>query len=63
MSWIARSRWREAVGFGWPRLVAVGIGVWLCLSAFLWVHSGPQMTNAIVCGTLAIILTRGGLTG
>lgn len=34
------------------RIVNLVLGFWLVLSAFLWVHSGAQFTNAWVSGLL-----------
>jgi hypothetical protein len=29
----------------WPRVANIVLGIWLFLSAFLWLHSAAQMTN------------------
>jgi len=36
------------------RYLNVALGVWLFLSAFLWVHSQAQLTNTWLVGLLAI---------
>lgn len=33
-----------------PRGINIVVGLWLILSAFSWVHSGPQQMNALVVG-------------
>jgi len=38
-----------------PRIVNVILGAWLFISAFIWTHSQPQMTNTWVVGILAVI--------
>jgi hypothetical protein len=35
------------------RIVNVVLGAWLFVSAFLWPHSGSQLTNTWICGLLA----------
>lgn len=45
-----------SVGLTWPRVVAVALGAWLIVSAFLWRHTYAQMTNGVICGVLAIVV-------
>ncbi len=36
------------------RIIAVVLGVWLFVSAFLWPHSYAQMTNTWIVGVLCV---------
>jgi hypothetical protein len=40
--------------FTTARIVQIVLGVWLFISAFLWLHSGAQMTNTWVVGALCV---------
>ena len=33
-------------------VINIVLGVWLCLSAFLWPHTGPSLANTLIVGTL-----------
>jgi hypothetical protein len=32
------------------RVIEVALGLWLCASAFIWPHGGPQFLNALLIG-------------
>lgn len=38
-----------------PRVLAVIVGIWLFISAFIWVHTSAQMTNTWILGALCVI--------
>lgn len=40
---------------GWPRYLNAAVGAWLFISAFVWPHSGAELTNAWIVGALMFI--------
>src|SRR4051794_17608629 len=38
------------------RILNIGLGVWLFLSAFAWMHNYAQFSNAWICGILVVLL-------
>ena len=39
-----------------PRWWNIAVGVWLFLSAFIWVHSYAQFTNTWIVGLVCVVL-------
>lgn len=35
----------------------IGLGVWLFISAYLWMHSVPQFNNAWIVGALMVVIS------
>jgi hypothetical protein len=40
--------------FTTARIVNIILGIWLFISAFIWMHSPAQMTNTWIVGVLAV---------
>jgi hypothetical protein len=40
-----------------PRIINLILGVWLFISAFVWVHTQAQMTNTWILGVLAVVFS------
>lgn len=38
-----------------PQLVNILLGVWLFISAFLWPHAPPELTNTWILGALCVV--------
>ena len=41
--------------FNTARIINIVLGVWLFISAFLWLHSYAQMTNTWIVGALVVV--------
>ena len=44
-----------------PPLMNVALGVWLFISAFLWLNSRAQATNTWICGVLCVVFAIAGM--
>ena len=40
---------------GGPRILNILLGIWLFISAFLWIHTPAQMNNTWILGVLCVI--------
>lgn len=38
------------------RALNIVLGVWLFISAFVWMHTGPQFNNAWIVGALTVVI-------
>lgn len=39
------------------RIVNILLGIWLFISAFIWIHTPAQMTNTWIVGLLAVLFS------
>jgi hypothetical protein len=65
MAWSSRMRGAGTAGPGteentWARGINVALGIWLFISAFLWLHTSAQFTNTWLVGlAIAVVAAVG----